>query len=424
MVEWIDVEGQEWTDLLAPEWIGDLSVSVGESLALAITGPLDVIVQYNHTLSVTGAIPLLASMKEATVQVDCAVTLDAPIATLALAPKEATTKSDCTVTMAAAPSLSLAVLEHVADKTTRVDQTLIQMTMTVKNHALSITSEITQAAPIEMVLTPLEISHVGVVVVAEQDISPVIQTEIHEPGLIIDPVFDYPSAIPLTLTAKEPGVVVSSLVTVAAPLVLSMTLKTSAPQAATQVLMPAPIPMALTAKEPVFSAATVVQIGEALSLSLSPKTAAAHHDNRAVLGQAIPITAAMKPVSVSRSPVVSIPGPLSLTMAVRAAGTQFNHTEEIPGLVGTMAMTMNEPAAVTISSAAVVLPIPLTFEPRDVIVSIDAEYDQSEPLEIVVAVLLPEYYGPNMPEVLVLDSFITREIVIESDLDIRMSEYG
>lgn len=424
MVEWIDVEGQEWTDLLAPEWIGDLSVSVGESLALAITGPLDVIVQYNHTLSVTSAIPLIASMKEATVQVDCAVTLDAPIATLALTPKEATTKSDCAVTMEAALSLAIVVLEHVADKTTRVDQTLIQMTMTVKNHALSITSEIAQEAPIELTLTPLEISHVGVVVVAEQDISPVIQTEIHEPSLIIDPVFDYPDALPLTLTVKDPGIVINSLVTVAAPLALSMTLKTAAPQAATQVLMPAPIPMVLTAKEPVFSAATVVQIGEALSLSLSPKTSAVHHDNRAVLGQVIPITAAMKPVSVRRSPVVSIPEPLSLTMTVRAAGTQFNHTEEIPGLVGTMTMTMNEPADITISSAAVVLPIPLTLEPQDVVVSIDVEYDQSEPLEIVTVLLTPEYYGPRMPEVLILDSFITREIIIDSRIDTRMSVYG
>jgi len=87
-------------------------------------------------------------------------------------------------------------------------------------------------------------------------------------------------------------------------------------------------------------------------------------------------------------------------------------------------MTMNEPAAVTISSAAVVLPIPLTFEPRDVIVSIDAEYDQSEPLEIVTVLLAPEYYGLRMPEVLILDSFITCEIIIDSRIDTRMSVYG
>ena len=423
MAEWTDIAGLEWTDLASPEWEGDLSVAVpdcpGLTAASQVAG-----VQVDCIQNVTGALTILAATKEASIQIDCDVALGALVDTLTVTANEPTIRIDSSVQAAAIP-LSLAVLAHTAGAAMIVGQTLIQMTMSMKNPFLDIVSQIDMAAPFELTITALEPDHVGVVSIVEVTDSPALTATVLTHDIVITDVTVEPAALSLVATSQEPeSVSISPSVVMTAPIAMTAAMKEATVQSVSMAALEAPIAVALTPKEPALvSGTTVVTVGSAMSLSATPKAASVHHDNRVVMGQVIPIKATAKDPSFIISPSVSVSAPLVMSLAVLAHGTQFNQDVELSSPPA-LALAAKEPQSVNLSSSPPSDVISVTITVMDATVSISVSHEEEASLLITATIKAPTYMGPTQAEALIINSYITTEKVIESDIDIRMYAYG
>ena len=424
MAEWTDIAGLEWTDLAAPEWEGDLSAAVPDCPGLTAASQ-DAVVQVDCIQSVTAALTIQAAAKEPSVQIDCAVTLGAPVGTITVTAQEPTFVINSTHAEPAALSLSLAVLSHVADAAMIVGQTLIQMTMVMKAVALSVVSEIEVDAPFELTITALEPDHVGVVSIAEVTDPPALTAAVLSHDVVITNVTVEPAALSLAVTSKEPeSIGISPGIVLTAPIAMTATMKEATVQTVSMATLTAPVAISLTPKEPALvSGATIVTLGSALSLSATPKAASVRHDNRAVIGQVIRMTAAAKAPSFIISPSVSVSAPLVMSLAVLGHGTQFNQDVELSSPPA-LALAAKEPQNVNLSSSPPADVIGVTITVMDATVSIDVSHEEGEPLLITATIKSPGYIGPTQAEALIINSYITIEKVVESDIDIRMYAYG
>ena len=423
MAEWTDIAGLEWTDLASPEWEGDLSVAVPDCPGLTAASQ-DVVVQVDCIQSIAGALTLQAATLEASLQIDCDVTLGALVDTLTITAKESGVQIDATVQAEAIP-LSLAVLAHTAGAAMIVGQTLIQMTMSMKNPFLGIVSQIDMAAPFELTITALDPDHVGVVSMAEVTDPPSITATVLDHAVTVTDVTVEPAALSLVVTSQEPeSVSISPSLVMTAPIAMTAGMKAATVESVSMVVLEAPIAVALTPKEPALvSGTTVVTVGSALSLSATPKAASIHHDNRVVMGQVIPIKTTAKEPSFIISPSVSVSAPLVMSLAVLGHGTQFNQDVELPS-PPTLALTAQDIEAVNLSSFPPADVIGVTITVMDATVSISVSHEEEASLLITATIKAPTYMGPTQAEALIINSYITIEKVIESDIDIRMYAYG
>jgi len=424
MAEWTDIAGLEWTDLASPEWEGDLSVTVGDCPALAATAK-DAVVRIDCIQNVTAALTIQAAAKEPSVQIDCAVTLGAPVGTLTVAAQEPALNISSSHTEPAAISLSLAVLSHVGDVAWIVGQTLLQLTMIMKTPFLSIVSDVQVDAALELTAAMLEPDHVGVVSIAEVTDPPALTAAVLSHDVVITNVTVEPAALPLVVTPKEPeSISISLAVVMTAPIAMTAAIKAATVQTVSMAALSAPIAIALTPKEPALvSGATHVILGSAMSLSVTPKAASVHHDNRAVMGQVIPIKATAKAPSLIISPSVSVSAPLVMSLAVLGHGTQFNQDVELSS-PPTLALAAQEPQGINLSSSPPADVIGVTITVQDATVSISVSHEEEASLLITASIKSPTYMGPTQAEGLIVNSYITIEKVIESDIDIRMYAYG
>jgi len=209
-----------------------------------------------------------------------------------------------------------------------------------------------------------------------------------------------------------------------APIAMTAAMKEATVQSVSMAALEAPIAVALTPKEPALvSGSTVVTVGSALSLSVTPKAASFRHDSRVVMGQVIPIRATAKDPSLIISPSVSVSAPLVMSLAVLGHGTQFNQDVELASPPA-LALAAKEPQSVNLSSSPPSDVISVTITVMDATVSIDVSPEVEAPLSVQVTVKGPTYFGPPQAEALIINSYITTEKVIESDIDIRMYAYG
>jgi len=209
-----------------------------------------------------------------------------------------------------------------------------------------------------------------------------------------------------------------------APIAMTAAMKEATVQSVSMAALEAPIAVALTPKEPALvSGATVVTLGSVLSLSATPKDASVHHDNRVVMGQVIPIKATAKDPSFIISPSVSVSAPLVMSLAVLGHGTQFNQDVEMSSPPA-LALTAKEPQSVNLSSFPPADVIGVTITVMDATVSISVSHEEEASLLITATIKAPTYMGPTQAEALIINSYITIEKVIESDIDIRMYAYG
>jgi len=135
------------------------------------------------------------------------------------------------------------------------------------------------------------------------------------------------------------------------------------------------------------------------------------------------MTAAAKAPSFIISPSVSVSAPLVMSLAVLGHGTQFNQDVELSSPPA-LALAAKEPQNVNLSSSPPADVIGVTITVMDATVSIDVSHEEGEPLLITATIKSPGYIGPTQAEALIINSYITIEKVVESDIDIRMYAYG
>ena len=421
MAEWVD-SSREWTDLLAPEWEGDLSVSTEAALTMGITGPNDVVVRVDCSVSLSSEFLTIGTvLKDATVRADTNVTVGGALALTASGPKDAALTIASAAIMGSAIAAALTVPAHVGSPATIIYPIKISITTNQKSVGLTITSDVPVAAVIGLTATALEPAHVGVISNVPVDAIEALTLTLLATDLTIDPVFVTPDCFSLALAQPAATPLVSSTISIRTPLTAAMTWHAATVRSDCTPAV-AVIPLVMTVNGYALSQSHVVPAALALTATLKEPDLTF---NRNVALSAIPALAlAVKAPEIYRSGTVS-PDAITLSLAVQAPDVACDYLYSCGALIGTIIFTLNEPESIEWTASVVVAPVALSLGAQEAVIVVDCAHALDGPAgELVVTFMAPEYFGPSMPEVLILNSYITLEKEIESDLDIRMSAYG
>jgi len=490
MAEWVDTT-QEWTDLLAPEWEGDLSVPIGSAVALTATVPEHTIRVDCYLSLAMELLTLVGVTAAATVRADTNVAVASALAPTVTPQGVAFTIASAAI-LGSAISAELVVQAHIGANATIIYPQRAQIVSNQKTPALTIESEIQIGAAMASTITALEPSHVGVIEIVTIDETLSLTTSLLATDLTIDPVVVAPDVFNLACSLLEALPYASSALSAGDAIVVSLSLKeativvecaVSAPalplgldlQSITirnDVLISEPITLAATLKTPGLTFHRIVEIGAAVALALdvadvgltvecvavtdvAPLAMAVsehvaeydyHVACESICGAlmavfqeppsyyitsnvaiaAVELVSSVHEVSYSYDYTTDyLTDGLALLCAQMAPVVEMDFYYSVSGLIGALECSFFEPNSIDIASQINAATMILTIGIEEHIARLDYTYDAVSAICALGLVLLdPEYYGPMKPEALLLDSYITRELVIESDTDIRMSAYG
>lgn len=492
MAEWVD-SAKQWTDLLTPEWEGDLSVPIGSAVGLSATIH-EVSVRVDCSISLEmDLLTLSAEPKTSSVSFSSSITVNAAITMAVSGPLAHDLTIQSSVSIGSAIAASFTVPAHFASYVVAGEAILLHYGFKPKAAALTIVSEIQVPSAFALSAASLEPPFSGVVTIAEASDLPTIASTMYEADLTIDPVYITPDSFSLTFSINEPTVEITTNVVIAEVIALSAVLKAAAVRVDVTVspdpiglellmltgsidctyIMPAALPLAAAvqvsgltynkiaaisaaiqatlivnevqeSRSPTVEASAIIlgatmkasvvsydanvtcaAVAGALTMTLKDPAGLAYDMEVAVSGPTGMAYWIEDEVAVEHDYYLAVDAPIGISVVVGEHGLSLDHAHGCGAPIGTMAITLNEPAAIPFSSMIVVdTPLGLVFGAVQAEGAVDVTHTISTEeagRHLVLTVLAPEYSGALRPEMLYLNSYITRELTIDSDIDIRMT---